>query len=186
MSVWTCGQNNNGQLGVDRSESLLPVQLGSSVFLGAIVQVACGDAHCLARDQLGNVYVWGRTREGQACRVDTSPQTEPMLVADSIHDTHSICRPTRSAPIRSDPMPSNLSHSNPVPLAYPISFHPTPSRPNLSHLVPSHPVPSQPLTSHPIPSHPIPSYTFPGERLAPRERVLCHMWVLFVHCPYRC
>eukprot|EP00966_Prymnesium_polylepis_P321690 7378001-Prymnesium_polylepis.1 len=92
MSIWTCGQNASGQLGQDEAtpptkECLVPTKVSSSAFLSTIVQIACGDSHCLARDDLGNAYAWGRAREGQPCEVSTSPQAAPQLLHALEHES---------------------------------------------------------------------------------------------------
>ncbi|KAL1503254.1 hypothetical protein AB1Y20_011310 [Prymnesium parvum] len=91
MAVWAWGRDAERQLGrgeqSDAPESLSPQRACSGAFVGAIVQIACGDAHCLARDELGNAYAWGRTREGQACVVSARPQPTPALLRPLEHES---------------------------------------------------------------------------------------------------
>ena len=97
MSLWACGQNNNAQLGAalreGEKDSLFPIKCSSEAFLSPVVQVACGDAHVLACDELGNCYAWGRTREGQACYISPSPQASPRLLQELAHESvvHVAC-----------------------------------------------------------------------------------------------
>ena len=48
----------------------------------AVARVSMGDAHGCASDELGNVYTWGRTREGQCGLLDLRPVEEPRLLTE--------------------------------------------------------------------------------------------------------
>ncbi len=69
--VFTFGENNNGQLGIDNSENLYqtsPIKITSYFDLqqdDQITKIAVGSSHALALTQLGNVYVWGNNNFGQ-------------------------------------------------------------------------------------------------------------------------
>uniref|UniRef100_UPI003134273B probable E3 ubiquitin-protein ligase HERC4 isoform 6 n=1 Tax=Mus musculus TaxID=10090 RepID=UPI003134273B len=62
-TVYTCGCNDLGQLGHEKSRKK-PEQV---VALDAqnIVAVACGEAHTLALNDKGQVYAWGLDSDGQ-------------------------------------------------------------------------------------------------------------------------
>ncbi len=67
-TVWSWGDNNNGQLGnISTASSFTPVQVMKSpgVPLTGMVQVAAGIQHVLARDSVGNVWAWGYNFFGQ-------------------------------------------------------------------------------------------------------------------------
>ena len=51
----------------------------------SIVGLSIGDDHCCACDELGSVYTWGRTREGQCGSVDVQPVQTPHLMTGFKH-----------------------------------------------------------------------------------------------------
>jgi len=66
MSVYTWGRGDQGQLGCGEMKDLFhldPLLLEGR--MGAVVRLACGDFHCLAVNEFGDVYAWGRGRSGQ-------------------------------------------------------------------------------------------------------------------------
>eukprot|EP01125_Pyxidicula_operculata_P008154 TRINITY_DN275_c0_g1_i10.p1 TRINITY_DN275_c0_g1~~TRINITY_DN275_c0_g1_i10.p1 ORF type:complete len:731 (+),score=199.22 TRINITY_DN275_c0_g1_i10:36-2228(+) len=64
MSVFSWGKNAAGQLGVgDVKDRLDPTTVEG--FRGNIVDIASGEEHTLAINELGALYVWGRVRDGQ-------------------------------------------------------------------------------------------------------------------------
>jgi alpha-tubulin suppressor-like RCC1 family protein len=83
-TVWACGSNTYGQLG-DRSQaaSLAPVQACVPAW---VTQISAGDEHSACVTDMGEVYVWGDDREGQAAGGVLppgqlrAPVTDPHLV----------------------------------------------------------------------------------------------------------
>ena len=92
--MWAWGKRDQGQCGVPppaqpedaRKPILDPTPTATAELQGQIVAVTAGEGHSLALDNLGNCYVWGRTREGQAGRVSHVPQHEPMMVRQLSHE----------------------------------------------------------------------------------------------------
>gem|GEM_PF-4968530 len=80
-TVWACGSNSDGQLGVD--PSLLPLSDSPLLVPGLtnIVSVAAGDGHSLALASDGTVYTWGRNVESQLARTTTTPWTPGIASA---------------------------------------------------------------------------------------------------------
>ena len=67
-TVWGWGSNANGEVGDGSTTNRVnPVQVmsGPGVPISNIVAIASGGAFSLAVDQIGNVYSWGRSTEGQ-------------------------------------------------------------------------------------------------------------------------
>lgn len=65
-SLWVWGSNEQGQLGVgeaDTEDQHEPFLL--DCFFVPIRRIACGDGHCLALTQHGDVLSWGANDEGQ-------------------------------------------------------------------------------------------------------------------------
>ncbi|XP_042315284.1 probable E3 ubiquitin-protein ligase HERC4 isoform X4 [Sceloporus undulatus] len=62
-TVYTCGCNDLGQLGHEKSRKR-PEQVGA-LDAQNIVAVSCGEAHTLALNDKGQVYAWGFAAEGQ-------------------------------------------------------------------------------------------------------------------------
>ncbi len=69
--VYTFGENNWGQLGIETSEERYqtsPIDITHRFELAAddkIVEVAAGSSHAMARTLQGNLYVWGNNNFGQ-------------------------------------------------------------------------------------------------------------------------
>ncbi|KAK9685781.1 HECT-domain (ubiquitin-transferase) [Popillia japonica] len=61
--VYSCGNNDFGQLGHDQPRKR--PQLVSSLDAHSISQVACGASHSLALNQWGQVFAWGSDHQGQ-------------------------------------------------------------------------------------------------------------------------
>ncbi|XP_018605033.1 probable E3 ubiquitin-protein ligase HERC4 [Scleropages formosus] len=62
-TVYTCGCNDLGQLGHDKSRKK-PEQV-TALDAQNIVAVCCGEAHTLALNDKGQVFAWGMTSDGQ-------------------------------------------------------------------------------------------------------------------------
>lgn len=75
-TLWTWGDNNNGQLGlgsIDSNVRTLPFQVGSDTNWK---QIACGSFHTVAIKTDGTIWSWGRNSEGQlGLGTPTSPNT---------------------------------------------------------------------------------------------------------------
>ena len=92
--MWAWGKREQGECGSgselppeeSKKPLLEPTPTDCAALLGPIVALAAGEGHSLALDSLGNVYVWGRTREGQAARVSQLPQQSPILVQQLSHE----------------------------------------------------------------------------------------------------
>lgn len=61
-SVWTCGRNNHGQLGVSY---LKTAQIPIKVAIPGSVAIARGYDHSIAIDSSGHLWVWGSNENGQ-------------------------------------------------------------------------------------------------------------------------
>ena len=92
--MWAWGKREQGECGSgselppeeSKKPLLEPTPTDCTSLLGPIVALAAGEGHSLALDSLGNVYVWGRTREGQAARASPVPQQAPLLVQQLSHE----------------------------------------------------------------------------------------------------
>ncbi|KAG9344372.1 hypothetical protein JZ751_011041 [Albula glossodonta] len=62
-TVYTCGCNDLGQLGHEKSRKK-PEQVGA-LDAQNIVGVSCGEAHTLALNDKGQVFAWGLGSDGQ-------------------------------------------------------------------------------------------------------------------------
>lgn len=93
--LWAWGEAESGALGMGPPTSAppqrrrcenLPVAVKVDAVQAAIVQVSAGDAHCLACDELGGTYCWGRTREGQCGQLSITPVEQPRLMSELLHE----------------------------------------------------------------------------------------------------
>jgi len=87
MSVYVWGRGDQGQLGCGDNElfHLDPIVLQG--FCGAVSKIACGDFHCLAVNEFGDVFAWGRGRSGQLGDGSRRPmQKIPLRVAHLEHE----------------------------------------------------------------------------------------------------
>eukprot|EP00008_Paramoeba_atlantica_P006630 CAMPEP_0201478480 /NCGR_PEP_ID=MMETSP0151_2-20130828/3301_1 /ASSEMBLY_ACC=CAM_ASM_000257 /TAXON_ID=200890 /ORGANISM="Paramoeba atlantica, Strain 621/1 / CCAP 1560/9" /LENGTH=911 /DNA_ID=CAMNT_0047859563 /DNA_START=152 /DNA_END=2887 /DNA_ORIENTATION=- len=74
MSVFGWGSNKSKQLGDGEERKPQPTPQLLTCFLGTTIrQISCGDQHNLAVGELGEVYVWGRGREGQLANGENVP-----------------------------------------------------------------------------------------------------------------
>jgi len=65
MSILTWGNNHQGQLAFGNAKEALNPTLIESFRGVSFVNASCGEYHSLAVSDKGDVYFWGRTREGQ-------------------------------------------------------------------------------------------------------------------------
>lgn len=79
-SVYTCGANNYGQQGQGNNVSVvkLPVMIPG---LEHITKIACGFGQCLALDEDGHVWAWGRNSNGQIGNGNKKSQSSPVLLS---------------------------------------------------------------------------------------------------------
>jgi alpha-tubulin suppressor-like RCC1 family protein len=79
-TVWTWGDNSNGQLGDgSTTQSSTPVKVSS---LTGITDIAAGNAHTVARKNDGTVWTWGDNSNGQLGNGNTTQKTTPVQVSD--------------------------------------------------------------------------------------------------------
>ena len=67
-TVWTCGLNNEGQLGDGTTYSrsqLVQVKISNNQYLTNITKLYAGGKHVLALSKTGEVYAWGSNSYGQ-------------------------------------------------------------------------------------------------------------------------
>lgn len=78
-SVYSCGSNDFGQLGQDRS--MRKLEQVSALAAHEIRAVACGEAHSLALSDAGQVFAWGCNRQGQlGCGTEDESRLRPRVV----------------------------------------------------------------------------------------------------------
>ena len=69
-TVWSCGQNNYGQLGLGRTDTQSdanpePKMIESESLPGKAVEISAGKEHALVVLENGDVYSFGRNHYGQ-------------------------------------------------------------------------------------------------------------------------
>jgi alpha-tubulin suppressor-like RCC1 family protein len=78
-SVWSVGQNNQGQLGDDSlTQRSTPVQVSG---LSNVVAVATGFYHSMALTSSGALYMWGDNEYGQIGNDSTTDRRIPVLIS---------------------------------------------------------------------------------------------------------
>ncbi|KAF7247412.1 putative E3 ubiquitin-protein ligase HERC4 [Varanus komodoensis] len=83
-TVYTCGCNDLGQLGHEKSRKR-PEQVGA-LDAQNIVAVSCGEAHTLALNDKGQVYAWGLAVDGQLGLPGTEEYTRVPRNIKSLSD----------------------------------------------------------------------------------------------------
>uniref|UniRef100_A0A8C6VII4 HECT and RLD domain containing E3 ubiquitin protein ligase 4 n=1 Tax=Naja naja TaxID=35670 RepID=A0A8C6VII4_NAJNA len=83
-TVYTCGCNDLGQLGHEKSRKR-PEQVGA-LDAQNIVTVSCGEAHTLALNDKGQVYAWGFAADGQLGLPGTEDYTRVPRNIKSLSD----------------------------------------------------------------------------------------------------
>ncbi|XP_064458774.1 probable E3 ubiquitin-protein ligase HERC4 isoform X2 [Ornithodoros turicata] len=77
--VYSCGSNEFGQLGQDRSQRKL--EQVSALAAHEIRAVSCGQDHSLALSEAGQVFSWGCNKDGQLGNDSTDPQhNKPKVI----------------------------------------------------------------------------------------------------------
>nr|XP_006818715.1 PREDICTED: probable E3 ubiquitin-protein ligase HERC4-like [Saccoglossus kowalevskii] len=78
-TIWTCGSNDEAQLGRDS-----PIELGQvfALELHRIIGVSCGDFHTLVINDKYSVFSWGNDQYGQCGRggISLEPKPIPRLI----------------------------------------------------------------------------------------------------------
>lgn len=64
-SIWAWGENSKGQLGSGDYDNRLSVNRINAVYYNGFTQIAAGDNHVIALDDLGILYAWGDNTYGQ-------------------------------------------------------------------------------------------------------------------------
>ncbi|XP_049514109.1 probable E3 ubiquitin-protein ligase HERC4 isoform X10 [Dermacentor silvarum] len=78
-SVYSCGANDFGQLGQDRS--MRKLEQVAALAAHEIRAVACGEAHSLALSDAGQVFSWGCNRNGQlGCGTEEESRLRPKVI----------------------------------------------------------------------------------------------------------
>ena len=93
MSVYSFGNGKFGQLGLGNFEDSLQPSVIEGLKGKRIVSVSCGEHHSLAISELGNLYCWGRGKEGQLGIGEKVNVNTPMLVQALRHEriTKAVC-----------------------------------------------------------------------------------------------
>ena len=91
--LWAWGDDASCQLGhtpPDRQprqkKTCVPQHVAAAGFQANIASITAGEKHNLALDELGGVYVWGRTREGQCGIVQPDAIETPTLFTALAHE----------------------------------------------------------------------------------------------------
>ena len=91
--LWSFGDDSLGQLGVhedalsssSQGRHPAPQRVLADSFQAEICLVTAGEAHSLAVDSLGGVYLWGRSREGQ-CGIREAIVRTPRPLTSLLHE----------------------------------------------------------------------------------------------------
>eukprot|EP00286_Rhodomonas_abbreviata_P006484 CAMPEP_0181343100 /NCGR_PEP_ID=MMETSP1101-20121128/31399_1 /TAXON_ID=46948 /ORGANISM="Rhodomonas abbreviata, Strain Caron Lab Isolate" /LENGTH=490 /DNA_ID=CAMNT_0023454693 /DNA_START=148 /DNA_END=1617 /DNA_ORIENTATION=+ len=88
VKAWGCTDFGALGMGTDSDESLLPREVTQTLESRNIVGITAGDSHSIAWDDRGNVYSWGRNKEGQLGHGSRDPirVTTPQLVQGLRHE----------------------------------------------------------------------------------------------------
>jgi alpha-tubulin suppressor-like RCC1 family protein len=80
-SVYSCGSNDQGQTGHGGARERYQLTPTKIMKLTNIVSLAAGHFHSIAVNNEGEVFAWGRNREGQLGVGDTQNRTTPVKIA---------------------------------------------------------------------------------------------------------
>jgi len=80
--VFTWGDNNGGQLGVDSTNAFFtaPVAVAGALSGQRVIAIACGNDHAIALTANGKVFGWGDSSEGQVGAGDFEDRRSPVAV----------------------------------------------------------------------------------------------------------
>lgn len=92
-TMWACGINANGQLGV--AADVTP-RSSPTLVLGGLTwkQVASTGTYAVGLTTTGIAYGWGKNDKGQAGVGDTTPRSSPVLVVGSLVFSSIVCIPS--------------------------------------------------------------------------------------------
>jgi len=80
MAVYSFGFNKMGALGLGNNEDSLEPSIIEGLKGKNIIKVNCGEQHSLAITEHGDLYAWGRGREGQLGQGDRNNQPTPLRI----------------------------------------------------------------------------------------------------------
>ncbi|EGC36949.1 hypothetical protein DICPUDRAFT_97415 [Dictyostelium purpureum] len=87
MSVISVGNNKNGQLGIENIKEHLEPKVLESLKGKVIVSCSSGEAHNICVSRFGDVYSWGRGKEGQLGVPEKMLfSTKPNLIKTLLHE----------------------------------------------------------------------------------------------------
>jgi len=86
MAVYVCGSNKIGQLGLGTFEDNLEPVVIESLKGKRIVKVSAGEQHSLVLTEFGDLFCWGRGREGQLGQGDRKNLESPQFVTALKHE----------------------------------------------------------------------------------------------------
>ncbi|EFA83284.1 regulator of chromosome condensation domain-containing protein [Heterostelium album PN500] len=86
MSVISFGVGKQGQLGLDVNKDQLDPAVIQLLKGKRIKQIACGEAHSLAVTEFGDVYSWGRGKEGELGHPQKAMTAPPALIKALEHE----------------------------------------------------------------------------------------------------
>eukprot|EP01133_Synstelium_polycarpum_P013067 gene13067-15368_t len=86
MSVISFGVGKQGQLGHDTLKDQLDPAIVQMLKGKRIKQVACGEAHSLAVTEFGDVYSWGRGKEGELGHPERHQTMPPQIIRALEHE----------------------------------------------------------------------------------------------------
>ena len=81
-TVWTWGDNRDGQLGTGTASNIPQVSPAVVPSLSDVVYIAAGGGHSIAVDKNGSVWIWGNNGNGQLA--DGTTTTRPAPVRASV------------------------------------------------------------------------------------------------------
>jgi alpha-tubulin suppressor-like RCC1 family protein len=108
-SLWSWGNNSNGQLGIDYYEFLAsqssPIQVGST-FGGTPTydwaDIAAGNTSCFALKTDGTLWAWGRGDQGQIGDGTTASKSTPIQIGSDTDWAKIFCRNKSVMAIKTD------------------------------------------------------------------------------------
>eukprot|EP01114_Cavostelium_apophysatum_P015328 TRINITY_DN4148_c0_g2_i2.p1 TRINITY_DN4148_c0_g2~~TRINITY_DN4148_c0_g2_i2.p1 ORF type:complete len:779 (+),score=239.68 TRINITY_DN4148_c0_g2_i2:397-2733(+) len=86
MAVYSFGAGKMGQLGLGNLDDFTSPSVLEGLKGKRIVSVSCGEQHSMAIDEFGDLYVWGRGREGQLANETRQNSNVPLLVKELRHE----------------------------------------------------------------------------------------------------
>ncbi|EPS64081.1 hypothetical protein M569_10696 [Genlisea aurea] len=78
--VYTMGSNDHGQLGIPLADGKTPVCVGGGLTDRFVEDISCGSSHVAILTSKGEVFTWGKGRNGQLGHGDTDDRSSPTRV----------------------------------------------------------------------------------------------------------